>query len=291
MSDDGKGNKDASKEETFELAPGAPSQHLLNWADISIKVPTPAGSENGSLKEGTIHKTALEKRSDSTKWSSKVDSSKLPAKVCLKINTQRSRFEYINELSQKVENGDLAALEYQLEMVQEVYATFYSLHEELIDAYSSKLMTHSYIQNEIPEKCFKAYLQIKGAITYKLKRNQRKEVTAQPPKESSHLRRQLPEISLPIFLGNYSAWTPFKDLFISMVGSNQEISSVEKMHYLRTCLSSEALQLIANLPVSRDSFSSAWDILTSRYVNKRLLISSYLDQLFYSPQQRKLSTL
>ncbi|XP_070166989.1 uncharacterized protein [Polyergus mexicanus] len=52
------------------------------------------------------------------------------------------------------------------------------------------------------------------------------------------------------------------------------------MHYLRTSLMGEAAQLISNLPVSEDSFASAWDLLVSRFENKRLLISAQVDRLF-----------
>jgi len=52
------------------------------------------------------------------------------------------------------------------------------------------------------------------------------------------------------------------------------------MHYLRTSLLGEAAQLISNLPVSEDSFAFAWDLLVSRYENKRLLISAQVDRLF-----------
>ncbi|XP_070155817.1 uncharacterized protein [Polyergus mexicanus] len=93
-------------------------------------------------------------------------------------------------------------------------------------------------------------------------------------------RRHLPEITLPQFSGDFSAWRPFHDLFSSLVGRNADISNVEKMHYLRTSLMGEATQLISNLPVSEDSFASAWDLLVSRFENKRLLISAQVDRLF-----------
>ncbi|XP_070158071.1 uncharacterized protein [Polyergus mexicanus] len=54
------------------------------------------------------------------------------------------------------------------------------------------------------------------------------------------------------------------------------------MHYLRTSLMGEAAQLISNLPVSEDSFASAWDLLVSRFENKRLLISAQVDRLFHT---------
>ncbi|XP_015124524.1 uncharacterized protein LOC107046430 [Diachasma alloeum] len=55
------------------------------------------------------------------------------------------------------------------------------------------------------------------------------------------------------------------------------------MHYLRTSLSGEPAQRIANLTISDESFSIAWELLLSRYENKRLLISAHLEQLLSPP--------
>lgn len=57
-----------------------------------------------------------------------------------------------------------------------------------------------------------------------------------------------------------------------MVIENSDLSNMEKMHYLKTCLSGEALCLITNLPISGDSFTIAWNTLVTRYENKRFLI-------------------
>ncbi|XP_011313380.1 uncharacterized protein, partial [Fopius arisanus] len=96
---------------------------------------------------------------------------------------------------------------------------------------------------------------------------------------TSSTRRALPEISLPKFSGIYQEWRPWRDLFQSLVGNNQDIPGVERMHYLRLCLSGEPLKLISNLPVSEESFRIAWRTLIDRYENKRLLVAAHLDQL------------
>ena len=57
------------------------------------------------------------------------------------------------------------------------------------------------------------------------------------------------------------------------------MSDVEKMHYLKTSLSCDALRYITNIPISSESFSVAWDTLVSRYENKRFIISAHLDRL------------
>lgn len=64
-----------------------------------------------------------------------------------------------------------------------------------------------------------------------------------------------------------------------MIVNNAELNSVEKIHYLKTCLSGEAFRLIFNVPVSNDTFATTWETLLVRYENKRFLVLAYLDEL------------
>ena len=100
---------------------------------------------------------------------------------------------------------------------------------------------------------------------------------AHPPSSS---RGTLPKLRLMTFSGDYQQWRPFHDIFTSMIGSHPELSTVEKMHYLKSSPTGEAAQLIVNFPVTGDSFCAAWDQLVERYENKRILITSQLDKLF-----------
>lgn len=92
-------------------------------------------------------------------------------------------------------------------------------------------------------------------------------------------RSALPRIKLPNFSGDYPSWRPFHDLFTSLIKDNPDLTSVEKIHYLKTCLTQEAARLVANLSISGDNFQIAWDLLVSRYENKRFLINAQLDRL------------
>lgn len=92
-------------------------------------------------------------------------------------------------------------------------------------------------------------------------------------------RITLPRLSLPGFSGEYATWRSFYDLFLSMVVNNVNLNNVDKMHYLKTCLSGDAARLVTNLPVSDDTFSIAWSTLIARYENERVLISAQLEKL------------
>ncbi|XP_046625026.1 uncharacterized protein LOC124307432 [Neodiprion virginianus] len=82
--------------------------------------------------------------------------------------------------------------------------------------------------------------------------------------------KRLPRIELPTFAGSYSEWEPFYDLFSSMVRENSQLLEVEKLHYLKTSVTDEPLQLIKNISLTAENFPRAWETLVSRYENKRL---------------------
>ncbi|XP_043288426.1 uncharacterized protein [Venturia canescens] len=90
---------------------------------------------------------------------------------------------------------------------------------------------------------------------------------------------RLPRIDLPKFNGTPSEWLPFKDLFNSLVISNQTLSSVEKLQYLKTSLTGSAEALLKNTTLTTDNFQKAWEALEVFYENKRLLVNSAFHSL------------
>lgn len=92
-------------------------------------------------------------------------------------------------------------------------------------------------------------------------------------------RSALPRIKLPIFSGDYQSWRSFHDLFTSLIRDNADLLNVEKMHYLKTCVTGEATRLVCNLSLSGDNFVVAWSLLVMRYENKWFLLTSQLDRI------------
>ncbi|XP_014614534.1 PREDICTED: uncharacterized protein LOC106792578 [Polistes canadensis] len=107
---------------------------------------------------------------------------------------------------------------------------------------------------------------------------------------ASRFRTVLPNISLPKFSGAFSEWRPFEELFSSMIKDNSDLSQVEKLHYLRTILEGEAAKVISDLKLSADSFTIAWNRLSDRFDNKRLLILAHLDRLMALPRNKERSS-
>lgn len=94
---------------------------------------------------------------------------------------------------------------------------------------------------------------------------------------------KLPTLKLPVFGGEYEQWMLFKDAFESLIHNNHKLTAVQKFQYLRSSLKDEGLQVINGLNTSAANYLSAWELLTSQYGNKRLIISSHLAKLLEFP--------
>ena len=89
---------------------------------------------------------------------------------------------------------------------------------------------------------------------------------------------KLIKIALPTFSGNYSKRIPFFDLFHNTVDQNQSLSSIQKLHYLKTSLKSEPARLLSQLPAMSANYAVAIQLLKERY-NKRMITHTHRDAL------------
>lgn len=55
---------------------------------------------------------------------------------------------------------------------------------------------------------------------------------------------RLPKLNLPSFSGKYDEWFPFFDSFNSIIHSNLSINKVQKLQYLKSCLTGDASNII-----------------------------------------------
>lgn len=90
---------------------------------------------------------------------------------------------------------------------------------------------------------------------------------------------QLPKRKFPTFSGIITEWQGFEDLFHSILSHAPDLPNVEKFEYLKTSLEGEALSLVSHLPLTASNYLSAWEILKSRYGNKRDLARIHFQAL------------
>lgn len=185
-------------------------------------------------------------------------------------------FENANKLEKaKLNHHNLDA---RLKSLDSNWNRFQENRDKLLNVLSDETRKFPYFDLDLYTKCEEAYFDSRSSILVL-----RDSVTDQPNESSgstanSSMCRALPKIDLPKFSGEYHEWPSFRDLFKSMVSFNKDIPAVAKLHYLKSQVTDEAARYIANIPVTGDNFARAWEALTNRYENKRVI--TYLDRLF-----------
>lgn len=98
---------------------------------------------------------------------------------------------------------------------------------------------------------------------------------------------KLPTISLPKFGGEYKDWIKFRDSFAGLVHDNKALRDIQKLYYLRSCLTGKALHIVDSLKVSASNYAIAWQMLVERYEQKGLIIHSRIRELYEYPRLNK----
>ena len=96
---------------------------------------------------------------------------------------------------------------------------------------------------------------------------------------SSSNGAKLPKLHIKRFAGDPKNWQTFWDSFSSAVHKNASLTNVDKFNYLRSLLDGPALNSITGLPLTELNYKEAIEILTDRFGNKQIIISSHMEAL------------
>jgi hypothetical protein len=94
------------------------------------------------------------------------------------------------------------------------------------------------------------------------------------------------KLHLPTFEGDTCSLLLYRDTFEALIVNNTTLSSVQKFHYLIASLKNEAKALISNLQITNENFV-AWQLVTQRYNNKRLIAMMHTKHLCQMPQVKR----
>ncbi|XP_044740084.1 uncharacterized protein LOC123301412 [Chrysoperla carnea] len=219
-----------------------------------------------------------------------------------RISLQESRINLLKTAIDPIKDIDIALLTKQnvqtrLEVLEANWLKFDKDHDRICEAKVDTTKDLPYMKLNFYAIGPEAYMTNKATMLELLAK-----ITTANPLDGTTLadtsmgstsntsRHMLPKIQLVKFAGDYHSWRSFSDMFTSLIGTNQDLSNVMKMHYLKASVTGEAANLISNFQVSGDNFTPAWDKLVNRYENKRVLINNHLDAIFkLKPLQRKSS--
>lgn len=98
---------------------------------------------------------------------------------------------------------------------------------------------------------------------------------------------KLPKITLPTFDGKSLEWLEFRDTYESLIHKNEELNEIQKFHYLRASLEGPPAEVVRSLEFSAKNYRTAWQCLTERYDNPRLLTDYHIKALLNIDQVKK----
>lgn len=64
-----------------------------------------------------------------------------------------------------------------------------------------------------------------------------------------------------------------------MCHDNPSIPNIQKLLYLKTCVKGEVAEEIASLEISSENYVVAWELLKSRYDNRKHIVESHIKEL------------
>ncbi|CAG9123974.1 unnamed protein product [Plutella xylostella] len=197
-------------------------------------------------------------------------------------NISRSR---VNYKKAPKERRTAAYVEARLDNLEKDWTLFCNTHRQMITEVDAKMLDSSaYMKGNVYESTEEIYIEYKSELKGELSGLQRLIQTPAPSgsgkqsDSSSNIR--LPKISIPTFSGKYDEWVTFRDLFDSLIRTNDSLDEVQKLHYLKGYLVGEAEQLVRHIPISRGNFEVCWGQLESRYNNKKYLANCILKRMF-----------
>ena len=103
--------------------------------------------------------------------------------------------------------------------------------------------------------------------------------TGTVPKVETVKRAKLPKLQIKTFHGEINQWAPFYDSFKASIDSNPDIPETDKFNYLKGLLRGSAYEATEELPITGENYKTALEILETRYSNKQLCISTYMENL------------
>lgn len=194
--------------------------------------------------------------------------------------------KYVTSLINKTDNVE-ALSEVELSMLEQGLSRTENLIHEFDEIQLQVELTvadldKEYKEREEPEHAFyKEVAEAKMILKGHLQREQNNASVISVARSIGSLDRvnsngiKLPTIQLPKFNGVYQTWLEFRDPFKSLIHTNNSIGAIQKYHYLRASLESDAAQMIKSIGLSAENYTIAWDAVCERYNNTRVLIHNH----------------
>ncbi|KAH8361200.1 hypothetical protein KR200_006411, partial [Drosophila serrata] len=156
----------------------------------------------------------------------------------------------------------------------------YDICSDLISASGESNTSRLMLQSRY-EHCFSVYERCSADLQQLMEKGSSQSVPISPNSsvpESAGCR--LPPVDTETFAGACLRWPTFRDLFTAVYIHNPSLTPVEKLFHLLSKTTGEAHAIVSKAPLTNEGFVAAWQSLTDRFENRRLLVNSQLKILF-----------
>lgn len=192
------------------------------------------------------------------------------------------------ERVQLVINGISAQWESAVENNTKILSLMENLEDRLPYEYS--VHTYSDMEDRV-EICITTLLGLKASIEGSSNSQANNSTSHNNENSSNSLNGMihLPKVEIPKFDGNPLKWNGFKNLFVQMIDS-ANINDAQKLFYLKSNLSGTAASLVTMFDTNLDTYQEAWERITSKYDNPRMLTNAIADKLYSQPNMKEESS-
>lgn len=201
--------------------------------------------------------------------------------------------------------ADVINLEQRIKLIENILSDYDEIYNQILSKVDDELVDAQATERETFENKYYSSISIAKSLLLKSSRSadiadsgsgsdqgsivgsQSNLLPIMPPSNQNNDNNNhinLPKLKLITFSGKYSEWVPFYDTFRSLIHDNQSLTPIQKFHYLRSCLESEALQVIQNLELTSANYDAAWSLLERRYKNKQLMIHTHIKGIVEHPK-------
>lgn len=171
-------------------------------------------------------------------------------------------------------------------VLEKYYTRFENLWDEILDLCEKEKKSAIFptevdttLQTKAKRYYYEAYASFEALATSKAGPSRQSINPNDTMTFEGRANKNLPRINLPHFNGQINNWPRFRDAFTSIIHNDALLSKMEKFHYLVSSLTGSASAVISNLPLVDDNYEIAWTALNDTFNNKRMLASTYLNQL------------
>lgn len=196
------------------------------------------------------------------------------------------KLQEIHEIATKVNSGDddcLGLFGSMYLSIENVHKLFYEHHNSVIILISGDDAAFD-AEDNTRKKFDLMYYQCKSYF-FKLPPSTSSLGTQRPQNpQPQHQYHPKLDLDVPVFKGDIASFESFIDIFNALVHNNQGIPKILKFSTLKSHVEGPALTVIQHLTLTENNYDIAYDTLSKRFKNTRLLASNLWNNLENAPK-------